>query len=88
MIPTGLPIKDETIETTVLNLHCLFPYIHDSLELKTCVFIFITIKLANKINGYMQEGRSINLPLKLSYFKIFRLYLQFNPTYQPIQLPT
>ena len=30
---TGLPTKDETLETTVRNLYCLFPYIHDSLQL-------------------------------------------------------
>ena len=29
---TGLHTKDQTSETTVRNLHCLFPYIHYSLE--------------------------------------------------------
>ena len=28
----GLPTKDETSETTVQNLHCLFPYIYYSLQ--------------------------------------------------------
>ena len=28
---TGLPTKDETSETTVQNLNCLFPYITISL---------------------------------------------------------
>ena len=28
--PKGLPTKNETPETTVQNLYCLFPYIHDS----------------------------------------------------------
>ena len=32
-IYTGLPTTDETSETTVSNLSCLFPYIHDSLQL-------------------------------------------------------
>ena len=27
-----LPTKDETSETIVQNLYCLFPYIHDSLQ--------------------------------------------------------
>ena len=30
---TGLPTKDETSETTVRNLYCLFPYIYDTLQL-------------------------------------------------------
>ena len=30
---TGIPTKDETSETTVWNSYCLFPYIHDSLQL-------------------------------------------------------
>ena len=30
---TGLPIKDKTLEATVQNLFCLFPYIHDSPQL-------------------------------------------------------
>ena len=30
---TGLPTKNETSETTVQNLYCLFSYIHDSLQL-------------------------------------------------------
>ncbi len=32
-IYTGLPTTDETSETTVCNLSCLFPCIHDSLQL-------------------------------------------------------
>ena len=36
---TGLPTKDETSKTIVRNLYCLFPYIYDSLQLKTCVFL-------------------------------------------------
>ena len=36
---TGLPTKDETSETTVQNLHCLFRYIHDSLQLKASSFL-------------------------------------------------
>ena len=28
---TGLPTKYETSETTVWNLYCLYPFIHDSL---------------------------------------------------------
>ena len=30
---TGLPTKDETSETIVLNIYCLFSYIIDSLQL-------------------------------------------------------
>ena len=30
---TGLPTKNETSETIVRNLYCLFPYIHGSLQL-------------------------------------------------------
>ena len=29
---TGLLTKDETSETTVRNIHCLFHYIHDKLQ--------------------------------------------------------
>ena len=60
MIPPGLPIKDETLDTIVLYrlyrlfctictdytvpsvptvLYYLFPYIPDSLQLKTCVLL-------------------------------------------------
>ena len=34
---TGLPTKNETSETTVRNLYCLFPYIYNSLQLYTHV---------------------------------------------------
>ena len=30
---TGLPTQDETSETTVQNLYCLFLYTHDTLQL-------------------------------------------------------
>ena len=30
---TGLPTKDKTSETAVRTLFCLFPYIHNSLQL-------------------------------------------------------
>jgi len=36
---TGLPTKDETSETTVRNLYCLFPYIYDSLQFRHVSFL-------------------------------------------------
>ena len=33
---TGLPTKDETLDSIVRNLYCLFPYIYDSLQLYIC----------------------------------------------------
>ena len=36
---TGSPKKHETLETTVLNVYCLFPYIHDSMQLLTCLVL-------------------------------------------------
>ena len=32
-LTTGFPTKDQTSETTVGNLFCLFPHIHDSINL-------------------------------------------------------
>ena len=37
---TGLPTKDETSETIVRNLHCLFPYIHNSQYNYKLLFFF------------------------------------------------
>ena len=39
---TGLPTKEETSETTVQNLYCQF--LHDSLQLKTFLFLCQIIK--------------------------------------------
>ena len=44
-----LPIKDEISETTVQITYCMFPYIHDFLQLQTCCFICQIIK-AKKLN--------------------------------------
>ena len=41
---TGLPIKDETSETTVRNVYSPFSYIHGSLQLLTCFVIFKIFK--------------------------------------------
>ena len=49
MKDTGLPIKDEISETTVQITYCMFPYIHDFLQLQTCCFICQIIK-AKKLN--------------------------------------
>ena len=39
---TGLTTKNETSETTVRNLYCLFPYIYNSLELYS-VHMFLSL---------------------------------------------
>ena len=39
LLYTGLPTKDETSETTVRKLNCMFPHIHDALQLWDCVFL-------------------------------------------------
>ena len=57
---TGLPTKDETLETTVQNLYCLLTYIHESLQLST----FFFIKSFNiPLNDYIQSRR-LNLTFK------------------------
>ena len=37
-IDIGSSKKDETLETTVRNVYCLFPYIHGFLHLRLSVF--------------------------------------------------
>ena len=41
---TGFPTKDETSETTVQSLYCLFSYIHDSCK---CKLFSVFVKLLN-----------------------------------------
>ena len=43
IVHTGLPTKDETSKTTVLNIYCLFQYINDSLQLYIYFFLCQTI---------------------------------------------
>ena len=43
IVHTGLPTKDETLKTTVLNIYCLFQYINDSLQLYIYFFLCQTI---------------------------------------------
>ena len=44
----GLPTKNETLQTTVLNSHCLCSYIFDSLQWYTNYFLCPIIKNAIK----------------------------------------
>ena len=37
---TGLPTKHENLETTVRNSYYKFPYVHGSLQFKTCFSLF------------------------------------------------
>ena len=47
---TGLPTKDETSKTNVRNVYCLFHNIHDSLQLKTCLFLCQIISQASRLS--------------------------------------
>ena len=45
---TGLPIKNETSETTLQNVYGLIPYIYDIPQLKPCFFRCLMIRYAIK----------------------------------------
>ena len=65
-INTGLPTKDESKETTVRKLNCLFRNKYDYLQL----FLFLKSKL---------KPTRLNLTLRSTCFKIFRSSLQSHP---------
>ena len=65
-INTGLPAKDETQETTVRKLNCLFRNINNYLQL----FLFLKSKF---------KPTRLNLTLRSTYFKSFRPPLQSHP---------
>ena len=60
-----VPTKEETSETTVQNLYCLFLYINDSLQSFTCLFA----KSLNKPNKDHIQGNKLYLNLGSSYFQ-------------------
>ena len=49
---TGLTTKDKTSEPNVRNSFCLFPYIFDSLQLKTCSFLWEIFKKAKENTSF------------------------------------
>ena len=73
---TGLTTKDETAETTIWMLFCMFSYIHDSLQLQTCFFLCSIIKKPFK--EYVLDRRN-NLTITHTYSKSFRSVLQPYP---------
>ena len=60
-----VPTKEETSETTVQNLYCLFLYINDFLQPFTCLFV----KSLNKPNKDHIQGNKLFLNLGSSYFQ-------------------
>ena len=77
ILDTGLPTKNETSETTVRNLYCQFPNMHDSLQ----QYKFLSSIVKSLIKPFKDhiQGRTLILNLESSYLKSFRSSLQSNP---------
>ena len=79
---TGLPTKDETSETIVRNLYCLFPC--EFTIACNCKLVAFFAKSSNTpLNKYIQ-GRRLNLTLESSYLMSFRSSLQSHPLWDSL----
>ena len=79
MCSTGLPTKDETSETTVWNLYCLFPDIYGSLQL---VILSLENNSEKAIYKDYLKDRGLNLTLKLSYLTVLCHHCQLEQAVQ------